>query len=113
MTSSSGSGTGGGARSRATRCRSTSPPSGASCPAAARFSGSSRTNPYTADDGERRVLDTCERLGVEALVVIGGEDTLGVATKLSATGLPVVGVPKTIDNDLGVPPTTRSASTRR
>jgi 6-phosphofructokinase 1 len=40
-------------------------------------------------------------LGVEALVVIGGEDTLGVATKLAAIGLPVVGVPKTIDNDLG------------
>ena len=41
------------------------------------------------------------RLGVEGLVVIGGEDTLGVATKLAAVGLPVVGVPKTIDNDLG------------
>ena len=41
------------------------------------------------------------RLGVEGLVVIGGEDTLGVATKLAAIGLPVAGVPKTIDNDLG------------
>jgi phosphofructokinase-like protein len=63
--------------------------------------GSSRTNPYADDDGERRVLQTVERLGVEALVVIGGEDTLGVATRLAATGVPVVGVPKTIDNDLG------------
>jgi phosphofructokinase-like protein len=63
--------------------------------------GSSRTNPYSAENGERRVLDTVSRLGVEALVVIGGEDTLSVATRLSATGLPVVGVPKTIDNDLG------------
>jgi 6-phosphofructokinase 1 len=63
--------------------------------------GSSRTNPYASDDGEQRVLDTVSRLGVEALVVIGGEDTLGVAVKLAATGLQVVGVPKTIDNDLG------------
>ena len=62
--------------------------------------GSSRTNPYAADDGERRVLDTLHRLGVDALVAIGGEDTLGVATKLATTGFPVVGVPKTIDNDL-------------
>jgi ATP-dependent phosphofructokinase / diphosphate-dependent phosphofructokinase len=63
--------------------------------------GSSRTNPYRFEDGEDRVLDTIDRLGVEGLVVIGGEDTLGVATKLAAAGLPVVGVPKTIDNDLG------------
>jgi ATP-dependent phosphofructokinase / diphosphate-dependent phosphofructokinase len=62
--------------------------------------GSSRTNPYGTEDGERRVLDAVSRLGVEALVVIGGEDTLGVATRLSATGLPIIGVPKTIDNDL-------------
>jgi 6-phosphofructokinase 1 len=41
------------------------------------------------------------RLGIEGLVVVGGEDTLGVATRLAATGLQVVGVPKTIDNDLG------------
>ena len=63
--------------------------------------GSSRTNPYRDNTGERRILDTVNRLGVEGLVVIGGEDTLGVATKLAAIGLPVVGVPKTIDNDLG------------
>jgi phosphofructokinase-like protein len=63
--------------------------------------GSSRTNPYAVEDGERRVLETVERLGVDALVAVGGEDTLGVATKVAAAGLPVVGVPKTIDNDLG------------
>ena len=63
--------------------------------------GSSRTNPHKSDDGERRILDTVSRLAIEGLVVIGGEDTLGVATKLAATGLPIVGVPKTIDNDLG------------
>jgi 6-phosphofructokinase 1 len=63
--------------------------------------GSSRTNPYATEDGERRVLDTVRQLGLDGLVAIGGEDTLGVATKLAAAGLPVVGVPKTIDNDLG------------
>jgi phosphofructokinase-like protein len=62
--------------------------------------GSSRTNPYAAEDGEARVLDTISNLGIEALVVIGGEDTLGVATRLAAKGVPIVGVPKTIDNDL-------------
>jgi 6-phosphofructokinase 1 len=62
--------------------------------------GTSRTNPYGSDDGEARVLATLERMGVEALVPIGGEDTLGVATKLSEKGVKVVGVPKTIDNDL-------------
>jgi 6-phosphofructokinase 1 len=62
--------------------------------------GSSRTNPYNTDNGERRVLDTVERLRLDGLIVIGGEDTLGVAAKLAATGFPIVGVPKTIDNDL-------------
>ena len=62
--------------------------------------GSSRTNPYNADDGERRVLATMERLGLDGLIANGGDDTLGVAATLSATGLPIVGVPKTIDNDL-------------
>jgi phosphofructokinase-like protein len=63
--------------------------------------GSSRTNPYASDDGQSRVLETVQQTGVDALVVIGGEDTLGVAVRLSAAGLPIVGVPKTIDNDLG------------
>jgi phosphofructokinase-like protein len=63
--------------------------------------GSSRTNPFAVEDGPRRVLQTVDQLGVEALVAIGGEDTLGVATKLASAGLRVIGVPKTIDNDLG------------
>jgi ATP-dependent phosphofructokinase / diphosphate-dependent phosphofructokinase len=62
--------------------------------------GTSRTNPYALQGGGDRVLATLERLGVDALVPIGGEDTLGVATKLAEAGVRVVGVPKTIDNDL-------------
>jgi 6-phosphofructokinase 1 len=62
--------------------------------------GSSRTNPYKSDDGAARVKATLEANGVDALVAIGGEDTLGVANKLFGDGVNVVGVPKTIDNDL-------------
>ena len=62
--------------------------------------GSSRTNPYKSDDGVRRVLDTLDRERIDALIPIGGEDTLGVANKLRADGVNLVGVPKTIDNDL-------------
>ena len=63
--------------------------------------GSSRTNPVTEEDGIERVRATLQRDGVEGLIAIGGEDTLGVATRLHAEGVAVVGVPKTIDNDLG------------
>jgi phosphofructokinase-like protein len=63
--------------------------------------GSSRTNVMKVDGGVERVRENLERLGVDALVAIGGEDTLGVATRLAEAGLTVVGVPKTIDNDLG------------
>ena len=63
--------------------------------------GTSRTNPYKSDDGVQRVLDTSEREGFDALVAVGGEDTLGVAGRLHGEHeFPVVGVPKTIDNDL-------------
>jgi 6-phosphofructokinase 1 len=62
--------------------------------------GSSRTNPYKTDGGPEQVRRTLADLGVEALIAIGGEDTLGVANKLFAEGVNVVGVPKTIDNDL-------------
>src|SRR5262245_11277518 len=62
--------------------------------------GTSRTNPYKSDDGVRRALDTLKRERVDALVAIGGEDTLGVAAKLADEGVRIVGVPKTIDNDL-------------
>lgn len=62
--------------------------------------GSSRTNPFAIDDGVQRIKDNLAAAGVDALVAIGGEDTLGVATKLADLGVAVVGVPKTIDNDL-------------
>lgn len=62
--------------------------------------GTSRTNPYKVEEGEARAIATLERRGIDALVAIGGEDTLGVANKLGAAGVHVVGVPKTIDNDL-------------
>jgi len=67
--------------------------------------GSSRTNPFKENgpgrNGVERIKDNLAGLGVDALVVIGGEDTLGVAARLYDEGIPVVGVPKTIDNDLG------------
>ncbi|WP_369228048.1 6-phosphofructokinase [Streptomyces sp. R39] len=62
--------------------------------------GSSRTNPFKHEDGVRRIRDTLTAHGIDALVVIGGEDTLGVAAELSRQGIPIVGVPKTIDNDV-------------
>ena len=69
--------------------------------------GSSRTNPFrqTTADGEHQdrsgdVLANIERLGLDAVVVCGGEDTLGVAARLSQKGVNVVGVPKTIDKDI-------------
>ena len=67
--------------------------------------GSSRTNPFKQNgpgrNGVERIKDNLAGLGVDALIVIGGEDTLGVAARLYDEGIPVVGVPKTIDNDLG------------
>ncbi len=69
--------------------------------------GSSRTNPLAesaARDGRtglERIRDTLSALDVDALIAIGGEDTLGVAARLDEAGVPVIGVPKTIDNDLG------------
>jgi ATP-dependent phosphofructokinase / diphosphate-dependent phosphofructokinase len=62
--------------------------------------GTSRTNPYKSDDGAERVRATLARDDVGAVIAIGGEDTLGVAHRLSGDGVQVVGVPKTIDNDL-------------
>lgn len=62
--------------------------------------GSSRTNPYNVEGGPDAVRATMQANGVDALIAIGGEDTLGVASKLAAEGVHVVGVPKTIDNDL-------------
>ncbi|HVM09225.1 MAG TPA: 6-phosphofructokinase [Acidimicrobiales bacterium] len=62
--------------------------------------GSSRTNPYKVEGGVEKVKTTMTSLGVDALIAIGGEDTLGVAHKLHNEGVNVIGVPKTIDNDL-------------
>jgi 6-phosphofructokinase 1 len=69
--------------------------------------GSSRTNPFraTMPEGERvdrsgEVIENIKRLGLDAVVAMGGEDTLGVAARLAQSGVPVVGVPKTIDKDL-------------
>ncbi|MEV0738286.1 6-phosphofructokinase [Streptomyces sp. NPDC050549] len=62
--------------------------------------GSSRTNPLKHENGVQRVRDTLAAHQVDALVVIGGEDTLGAATELSRQGIKLVGVPKTIDNDV-------------
>src|SRR5215469_3599396 len=69
--------------------------------------GSSRTNPLAESaaaggkSGVERIRENLESLGVDALVAIGGEDTLGVAARLHSAGAAVIGVPKTIDNDLG------------
>ncbi|MEU4892329.1 6-phosphofructokinase [Streptomyces sp. NPDC044780] len=62
--------------------------------------GSSRTNPLASEDGVGRVRETLAEYEVDALIAIGGEDTLGVAAALAGEGIQVVGVPKTIDNDV-------------
>jgi 6-phosphofructokinase 1 len=62
--------------------------------------GSSRTNPFQVDGGVDRIKQVLAENKVDALVAIGGEDTLGVAKRLTDEGVGVVGVPKTIDNDL-------------
>ena len=64
--------------------------------------GTSRTNPFKQLEDLTRLLDNVKRLALDALIAVGGEDTLGVATKLVKEGLKVVGVPKTIDNDLSM-----------
>ena len=63
--------------------------------------GTSRTNPYNPEnDRSKLVLDNIKKLGLNALIAIGGDDTLGVAWKLATEGVNVVGIPKTIDKDL-------------
>jgi phosphofructokinase-like protein len=62
--------------------------------------GSSRTNPFKEERGVERIKENLDAERIEALIAVGGEDTLGVADKLTAEGVHVVGVPKTIDNDL-------------
>jgi 6-phosphofructokinase 1 len=63
--------------------------------------GTSRTNPYKKEGDLQKVKDNFKKLDLDALIAVGGEDTLGVASKLTKDGIPnIVGVPKTIDNDL-------------
>jgi ATP-dependent phosphofructokinase / diphosphate-dependent phosphofructokinase len=63
--------------------------------------GSSRTNPLKHEGGPERIRENLRGLHLDGLIAIGGEDTLGAATRLSEMGINVIGVPKTIDNDLG------------
>ena len=62
--------------------------------------GTSRTNPFKTKEGPKKILENAKKAGIEAVIAIGGEDTLSVAHKMSELGLKSVGVPKTIDNDL-------------
>lgn len=63
--------------------------------------GTSRTNPFNPDDDQsQRVLNNIKDLGLDVIIAIGGEDTLGVASRLSKLGINVIGIPKTIDKDL-------------
>lgn len=62
--------------------------------------GASRTSPLEVENGPQRVLDTFNELGLQALVVLGGDGTLTITSKLFEMGLPVVAIPKTIDNDV-------------
>ncbi|OGC76600.1 MAG: pyrophosphate--fructose-6-phosphate 1-phosphotransferase [candidate division Zixibacteria bacterium RBG_16_50_21] len=60
----------------------------------------SRTNPYKEENGEKVIIQQLQKLGLDAIIAVGGEDTLGVASRLHQAGVKVVGVPKTIDNDV-------------
>lgn len=65
------------------------------------FLGTSRTNPFDPkNDRSKQAVDNVRKLGLEALVAIGGDDTIGAAIRLSLMGVNVVGIPKTIDKDL-------------
>jgi 6-phosphofructokinase 1 len=63
--------------------------------------GTSRTNPFKKEGMAEKILENSKQLGIDATVAIGGEDTLGVAHRLFTLGMSAVGIPKTIDNDLG------------
>jgi phosphofructokinase-like protein len=62
--------------------------------------GTSRTNPFKNEDDIKKIIDNIKKFGIDAIVAIGGDDTLSVAYKFFKIGIPVVGVPKTIDNDV-------------
>lgn len=62
--------------------------------------GTSRTNPFKDAGTTKTVINNMKKMGLDAIIAVGGEDTLGAAYKLSKLGIPIIGVPKTIDNDL-------------
>ncbi|MCK5743187.1 MAG: ATP-dependent 6-phosphofructokinase [Caldisericia bacterium] len=62
--------------------------------------GTSRTNPFKREGGPAKVKDTFSKLKIDGLLTAGGDDTLGVSAKLCEMGLPIIGIPKTMDNDL-------------
>ncbi|WP_394770703.1 6-phosphofructokinase [Lacisediminihabitans sp.] len=62
--------------------------------------GTSRTNPFEGEGGAERIKENMDRLGVDSLIAIGGEGTLAAAKRLTDAGIKIVGVPKTVDNDL-------------
>ncbi len=62
--------------------------------------GTSRTNPLKSEENTQQMLTNIKKFGIDAIVAVGGDDTLSVATRLHQMGIPVVGIPKTIDNDL-------------
>jgi len=61
---------------------------------------SSRVNPVKTEENVKKALDNFKRTKIDALITIGGDDTLGAAFKLSTLGVPIIGIPKTVDNDL-------------
>ncbi len=73
--------------------------------------GTSRTNPFKVEDGVNKVFATLERHGVDAVLAIGGEGTLGASRRLADLGVPVIGIPKTIDNDVNATDSTVGFST--
>jgi ATP-dependent phosphofructokinase / diphosphate-dependent phosphofructokinase len=64
--------------------------------------GSSRTNPFNIDGGVETIVDTLNRNAIDFLIAIGGDDTLGVAHRLSEYGIKAIGIPQTIDNDIAM-----------
>jgi 6-phosphofructokinase 1 len=62
--------------------------------------GTSRTNPFNENKDENKIIENIKNFKIDAIVTIGGDDTLTVANKLYKMGIPIVGIPKTIDNDL-------------
>ncbi len=62
--------------------------------------GTSRTNPFKSEDAKEKVVENVKEIGLDCIVAVGGDDTLGVANKFFKLGIKIIGVPKTIDNDL-------------